>query len=78
MESRSLCSLDEPNSNLDTQGELALLKAIQKLKEKGSTVVIITHKKDILKITDLIAVLKDGTLNMVWTISTGSCKTWTY
>jgi len=59
-----LVVLDEPNSNLDAQGEEALLETIKKLKEKGSTVIIISHKTDILQITDLIAVLKDGALQM--------------
>src|SRR5574344_2858365 len=36
--------LDEPNSNLDDQGELALLKTVEELKQSGTTVVIITHR----------------------------------
>jgi ATP-binding cassette subfamily C protein EexD len=59
-----LVVLDEPNSNLDADGEKALLEAIKILKQKGTTVIIITHKTNILTVTDLIAVLKDGTLQM--------------
>jgi len=55
--------LDEPNSNLDDIGEKALLKALQKLKAK-STIIIISHKVNILQITDKLAVLKDGVLTM--------------
>ena len=56
--------LDEPNSNLDDAGEKALLNAIKTLKELGSTVIIISHKINILGIVDKIAVLKDGKLTM--------------
>lgn len=52
--------LDEPNSNLDEQGELALAKAIQKLKEKKTTVIIITHRPGILGIVDKLLILKEG------------------
>jgi ATP-binding cassette subfamily C protein EexD len=52
--------LDEPNSNLDDQGELALAKAINILKQKGTTVIIITHRPGILGVVDKLLVLKDG------------------
>lgn len=55
--------LDEPNSNLDDEGENALLQALLKLK-KESTIIIISHKINILRITDKLAVLKDGILAM--------------
>ena len=55
--------LDEPNSNLDDIGEQALLKAIQKLKGQ-STIIIISHKVNILQVTDKLAVLKDGILSL--------------
>jgi len=59
-----LIVLDEPNSNLDDQGELALIQAIQKLKEQGTTVVIITHRPSVLQITNKLAVIKQGTLEI--------------
>jgi ATP-binding cassette subfamily C protein EexD len=55
--------LDEPNSNLDEQGEVALVKALRQLKEKNITVVVITHRTGILNVVDKLLVMKDG--NMV-------------
>ncbi len=52
--------LDEPNSNLDQRGDQALSNAIAKLKEAGSTVVLIAHRMNILSEMDKILVLKDG------------------
>lgn len=52
--------LDEPNANLDIEGNQALYKLLKYLKEAGTTVVVVTHKKDILKYSDLILILKAG------------------
>jgi ABC-type protease/lipase transport system fused ATPase/permease subunit len=52
--------LDEPNASLDADGEAALLSAIQQLRQDGSTVVLITHKTNILAIVDKILVLSHG------------------
>lgn len=57
----SLIVLDEPNSNLDEAGELALIQAIATLKAAGSTVVLITHRPSVLAVADYILLLKDGT-----------------
>lgn len=54
--------LDEPNSNLDEQGELAFKKAILKLKESNTTIIIVTHKPSILQVTNKVAILDQGTL----------------
>lgn len=54
--------LDEPNSNLDIEGENALLSAILAAKQNGITVFIISHKPTILKVTDKIMVIGDGEL----------------
>jgi ATP-binding cassette subfamily C protein EexD len=56
----SLVVLDEPNSNLDEQGELALAKAIKGLKKRGVTVLVITHRTNILSVLDKLLILKDG------------------
>lgn len=59
-----LVVLDEPNSNLDEQGELALVEAIKILKEKKTTVIIITHRPNILQVTNKLALVKNGLLEL--------------
>jgi len=56
--------LDEPNSNLDDQGELALGQAIQRLKLKNVTVVVITHRNNVLANVDKLLILNDGLLSV--------------
>ncbi|PPD33318.1 MAG: type I secretion system permease/ATPase [Methylomonas sp.] len=56
--------LDEPNSNLDEQGELALARAIQRLKAKQTTVIVITHRNNVLANVDKLLVLKEGQLSV--------------
>ncbi len=57
-----LVILDEPNSNLDEQGEKALANALEALKQAGSTVVLISHRKQVLKHVDKVLLLVEGTL----------------
>jgi ATP-binding cassette subfamily C protein EexD len=57
-----LVVLDEPNSNLDELGEAALEKALIKLKQKQATVVIITHRNNVLEKVDKLLILNDGLL----------------
>lgn len=57
-----LVVLDEPNSNLDEQGEAALEKALLQLKNKRSTVFIITHRNSVLSKVDKLLILNDGLL----------------
>jgi ATP-binding cassette subfamily C protein EexD len=57
-----LVVLDEPNSNLDDQGEQALASALEALKSLGTTTVIISHRKQILKHVDKILLMADGQL----------------
>lgn len=56
--------LDEPNSNLDSEGETALVQALGHLKAAGSTVVLISHRPSIMNHVDKILVLKDGMVEM--------------
>jgi ATP-binding cassette subfamily C protein EexD len=59
-----LIVLDEPNSNLDEVGERALAQAIQRLKETGATVFIITHRTSVLAQLDRLLVMSAGALSM--------------
>ena len=52
--------LDEPNSNLDHEGEQFLFKAINTLKEQGKTIFIVAHTPSVLSVVDFIVTLKDG------------------
>lgn len=56
----SVIVLDEPNSNLDDVGEAALVQAIQDLRQRGKTIVLITHRTSIIGITNKLLLLRDG------------------
>lgn len=55
-----LVVLDEPNSNLDSDGEAALGAALGRLRQAGVTTVIITHRANILAAVDKILLLRAG------------------
>ena len=55
-----LVVLDEPNSNLDNEGEAALRQAIVDLKARGAIVVLIAHRPTVLSICDHLLVLANG------------------
>lgn len=52
--------LDEPNSNLDDRGEKELVEALRRIKAKGCTIVVITHRTMVLQCVDKILVMKEG------------------
>ncbi len=57
-----LILLDEPNSNLDDRGEQALAQALRTLKEKGVTVIVITHRPGVLNELDKVLLMQGGAL----------------
>jgi PrtD family type I secretion system ABC transporter len=59
-----LVVLDEPNANLDHDGDAALLRTLQELKEAGVTVVIIAHRPSLLGGVDKLLVLQEGAVEM--------------
>jgi PrtD family type I secretion system ABC transporter len=59
-----LVILDEPNASLDHEGDEALHQAIQELKRRGSTVVIIAHRPSVLGLADKLLVLRQGMVDV--------------
>jgi ATP-binding cassette subfamily C protein len=57
---RKLILLDEPDANLDPDGEEALCVSIAEARARGATLVIVTHRPRLFKVADLILFLRDG------------------
>jgi PrtD family type I secretion system ABC transporter len=55
-----LVVLDEPNSNLDTEGDEALTSAVRSARERGAIVVVVAHRPIGIEAVDQILVLRDG------------------
>jgi ATP-binding cassette subfamily C protein len=53
--------LDEPNSNLDNEGSMALNLAIRSMKDEGKSVLIMAHRPAAIQECDLLMVMEDGT-----------------
>ncbi|MBO1076887.1 type I secretion system permease/ATPase [Roseomonas marmotae] len=60
--SPALCVLDEPNANLDEQGDAALVAAMQQLRAAGKTVVAITHRSNLILHVDYVLILQAGSV----------------
>jgi ATP-binding cassette subfamily C exporter for protease/lipase len=56
----SLIVLDEPNSNLDDIGEMALVQAVRDLRQRGKTIVLITHRTSAISATNKLLLMRDG------------------
>jgi len=56
----SILVLDEPNSNLDDVGEQALVVAVNDLRQRGKTIILITHRTSVLGVTTKLLFLRDG------------------
>lgn len=57
-----LVVLDEPNSNLDAEGEAALTAAINGVRSRGGITVVVAHRPSVLAAVDLVAVVAEGRL----------------
>ncbi|MEO0467332.1 MAG: type I secretion system permease/ATPase [Pseudomonadota bacterium] len=60
-----LVVLDEPNSNLDSEGDAALQNAIKRLKARGATVIIIAHRPNAITHCDQLLLLHEGEVRMM-------------
>jgi ATP-binding cassette subfamily C exporter for protease/lipase len=60
----ALIVLDEPNSNLDDVGEQALLAAVLDLRQRGKTIVMITHRPSAVQVTTKLLLMRDGAVHM--------------
>jgi ATP-binding cassette, subfamily B, bacterial len=58
----SFLVLDEPNINLDGEGEQALVRALQNIRKMGITTVLVAHRPNLVNNTDKVAILQDGAL----------------
>lgn len=57
-----LVVLDEPNANLDQDGEAALIHAIEAVRARGGIAVVVAHRRSLLAALDTLAVLEAGRL----------------
>jgi ATP-binding cassette subfamily C protein len=60
----SLVVLDEPSSNLDAEGDAALTECVVRLKRRGATVIIISHRPATIGVVDKILLIRDGVVEM--------------
>jgi ATP-binding cassette subfamily C exporter for protease/lipase len=56
--------LDEPNSNLDEAGDAALLETLRQLHDRKATVIVMTHRMNVLAAVEYIMLLVDGQIRM--------------
>lgn len=55
-----LVVLDEPNANLDTDGDKALVEAIAGFRKRGGITVVVSHRRSVLPILDKVLVMENG------------------
>jgi PrtD family type I secretion system ABC transporter len=56
----ALVVLDEPNSNLDAEGESALIQAMASVRERGGTVIVVAHRPSAISVLDQLMMIRDG------------------
>ncbi|MBZ9799558.1 type I secretion system permease/ATPase [Mesorhizobium sp. ES1-4] len=57
-----LVVLDEPNSNLDSEGEVALTDALKGVRQRGGIAIVIAHRPSALAAVDLVGLIQNGKL----------------
>ncbi|WP_082537532.1 MULTISPECIES: type I secretion system permease/ATPase [unclassified Aureimonas] len=55
-----LVVMDEPNANLDTEGEAAVVAAITRIRARGGIAVVIAHRPSAIAATDLVLMMENG------------------
>ncbi len=60
-----LLILDEPNSNLDADGETALVEAVSAIRARGGVVIIVSHKTSLMNVMDYVGRVHDGRLQVI-------------
>lgn len=61
----SLIVLDEPDASLDVEGQIALVDALQASKDRGATVIFVSHRPSLIKLVDKIIVLNEGSVERI-------------
>ncbi len=59
-----LIVLDEPNASLDVAGEQMLARSIVNMRKAGSTIIVVSHRPSILRVTNKVLVMRDGAVQM--------------
>ncbi len=67
----SIMLLDEPDANLDREGEAALKRTIRKLKHEGTTVICVSHRRSVLDEMDALLLLETGSIRRFGTREEG-------
>ncbi|MFM9973409.1 MAG: hypothetical protein ACKVON_02400, partial [Beijerinckiaceae bacterium] len=60
-----LLVLDEPNSNLDTDGESALVAALDQARSRGAVVIVVSHKTALLSAVDFVGRVHEGRFQVI-------------
>ena len=55
-----LVVLDEPNSNLDADGDASLIRAMQEIRLRGGIVIVVVHRPNLLAVVDTVCVIAGG------------------
>jgi ABC-type protease/lipase transport system fused ATPase/permease subunit len=62
-----LVVLDEPNANLDTEGDASLTRCLANLKARNATVVIVSHRLNVLQSVDKVLYMQAGQVRQLMT-----------